>query len=127
MKLRRAAVAFCVIAPAAAFLLACDALSAPAAPGERRTTIEDGRLLAERDCSRCHAVERRGASPRPDAPVFRHILSRYRAGVLEDELVEGIKLGHPDMPQFKLNPKSVDSLIAYLRSIQQPHHRAHPR
>ncbi|MBI1330501.1 MAG: c-type cytochrome [Alphaproteobacteria bacterium] len=80
---------------------------------------EDGHLLAERQCSTCHAIGRKGASPRPDAPVFRTILRRYRADVLEQELVEGIKLGHPDMPLFQLNPAAVDDLIAYLKSIQQ--------
>lgn len=82
--------------------------------------------MATRDCSGCHAVSTSGTSPRPDAPVFRRVLRRYHADVLEDELVEGIKLGHPDMPQFKLNPKSVEALIAYLRSIQQPDPHAQP-
>ncbi|MBI3677442.1 MAG: cytochrome c [Proteobacteria bacterium] len=82
--------------------------------------VADGKLVAQNECSRCHAIDQEGANPRADAPLFRQILSRYRSDALEDELVEGIKLGHPDMPQFKLNPRAVDDLIAYLRSIQEP-------
>ena len=82
--------------------------------------VADGKLVAQNECSRCHAIGRDGVSARPDAPLFRQILSRYRSDALEDELVEGIKLGHPDMPQFTLNPRAVDDLIAYLRSIQEP-------
>ncbi len=85
--------------------------------------LEDGRLLATKQCSGCHAIGKHGASSRSDAPVFRHILSRYRSDVLQEELVEGIKVGHPDMPQFQLNPAAVDALIVYLRSIQTPEHR----
>jgi hypothetical protein len=36
--------------------------------------------------------------------------------------VEGIKLGHRNMPRFTFNPAAVDALIVYLRSIQTPKH-----
>jgi mono/diheme cytochrome c family protein len=82
--------------------------------------VEDGRAIAEAQCAGCHAVGAFGASPRPDAPPFRTILTRYRADVLEEELDNGIKLGHPDMPRFQLNPQGASALLAYLRSIQAP-------
>jgi mono/diheme cytochrome c family protein len=81
-------------------------------------SISDGALVAARECSVCHAIGKEGASPRPDAPVFRHILSRYHSETLEAELAQGIKVSHP-MPEFQLNPKAVDDLIVYLKSIQQ--------
>lgn len=92
-----------------------------AAPGASAgSAIEDGRAVAEEQCGRCHAPGVEGDSPRADAPPFRTILSRYRADTLTEELISGIKVGHPDMPQFELNPQGVDSLIAYLKSIQTP-------
>lgn len=94
--------------------------AAPAKAAKVESVLEDGHLLATRQCSLCHAVEKTGASPRPDAPPFRYILSGYHGEVLRDELVEGIKVGHPDMPKFQLNPAAVDALLAYLRSIQTP-------
>jgi mono/diheme cytochrome c family protein len=81
--------------------------------------INDGKLVAQRECSSCHAIGTEGASPRSDAPLFRTILSRYHSDTLETELVQGIKLGHPDMPIFQLNPKAVGDLVVYLKSIQQ--------
>jgi mono/diheme cytochrome c family protein len=77
----------------------------------------DGRDIAMSECSSCHAVLETGASPNPDAPPFRTVLSRYNADVLEEELIAGIRVTHP-MPEFQLNPQGVDALIAYLRSIQ---------
>ena len=79
---------------------------------------EDGRAIAEAQCATCHAVGRDGASPVPAAPTFRTLLSRYRADVLEEELINGVRVAHP-MPEFQFNPQGVDELIAYLESIQE--------
>lgn len=79
----------------------------------------DGREIAEAQCARCHAVGPYGDSPNPDAPTFRTVLARHHAAVLEQELIEGIRVSHP-MPEFQFNPQSVDALVAYLRSIQDP-------
>lgn len=81
--------------------------------------IADGRDIAEAQCAACHAVGPYGASPNGAAPPFRTVLSRYNAEVLEQELIEGIRVTHP-MPQFQFNPQGTDALIAYLQSIQQP-------
>lgn len=78
----------------------------------------DGRDIAEAQCASCHAVGPYGDSPAAAAPPFRSLLSRYRADVLEEELIQGIQVAHP-MPQFQINPQSADALIAYLRSVQE--------
>jgi hypothetical protein len=39
--------------------------------------------------------------------------------VLEQELIEGIRVAHP-MPEFQFNPQSTDALIQYLHTIQDP-------
>src|SRR5580765_7551035 len=88
-------------------LTACSSATTSAPPAFDQTSIDNGRFLAERECSACHATGIAGPSPRRDAPPFRHVLGRYHADTLEAELVQGIKLGHPDMPQFQLNPKAV--------------------
>jgi mono/diheme cytochrome c family protein len=112
---------------AAAALVFISACAAPAAqPGTRaansgnetRAQMQaDGRAIAEAQCAGCHAVGEYGESPNPAAPAFRTVLSRYRADVLEEELINGIQVSHP-MPQFQFNPQGVDELIAYLESIQ---------
>lgn len=79
---------------------------------------QDGREIAESQCASCHAIGRTGESPNPAAPRFERLLERYRADVLELELIEGVRVAHP-MPEFQFNPQGVDALIAYLRSIQE--------
>jgi len=105
-----------VSAAAAALLLgACAVQTAP----EQQESLEgDGRAIAEAQCAGCHAVGEYGDSPDPAAPTFRTVLSRYRADVLEEELIAGIQVSHP-MPEFQFNPQGADALIAYLQSIQE--------
>jgi mono/diheme cytochrome c family protein len=80
--------------------------------------IADGRAIAARQCGDCHALDNSLRSPRSDAPPMRTIGALYSFPVLEEELLNGIKLGHPDMPRFEFPPRGVDALIAYLRSLQ---------
>jgi len=80
---------------------------------------QNGRMIAESQCGECHAAGSQGDSPRADAPPLRTVFSHYRADTLTEEFMTGIKVGHPDMPLFELNPQGVDSLVAYLKSIQQ--------
>jgi cytochrome c len=79
-----------------------------------------GETLLTRDCGRCHAVGRSGASPDKEAPPFRTLGKRYPVESLEEALGEGTMTGHPDMPEFKYDADDVGGIIAYLKSIQQP-------
>lgn len=101
---------------AVSLCLLCACASSADAPSEIGL-IEDGRDIAIAECAQCHAVGGYGQSPLPSAPPFRALFSRYRAEVLEEELIAGIRVAHP-MPDFQFNPQGADALIAYLRSIQ---------
>jgi mono/diheme cytochrome c family protein len=85
---------------------------------EQAALVEDGRVVAEGNCARCHAIGATGTSPMPPAPVFRSVLRRYNADILETELSLGMRVAHGPMPEFQFNPAAVSALIAYLRSIQ---------
>lgn len=98
-------------------LIACAAPSDEPSPG-LESIASDGRDIAQAQCAACHAIGAYGESPNPAAPLFRTILSRYRADVLEEELIAGIQVAHP-MPSFQFNPQGADALIAYLRSVQE--------
>jgi cytochrome c len=118
---------FSLAALAALGLAGCSpppAAKAPASassPVAMSDMIADGLEIAQTQCASCHVVTADGAqSPRADAPPFNTILSRYKADVLAEDLVNAIHLGHEDMPTFEFNPQGVDSLIAYLQSIQKP-------
>ena len=95
-----------------------DTLSGPGLDDQNRAQIEDGRALAQANCSTCHAVGPTGTSPNPKAPTFRSVLSRYDENMLRTELAEGMRVSHDPMPQFQFRPEAVDSLIAYLHSIE---------
>ena len=102
---------------AALVLSACAAQPGPTAASVE-TPASDGRAIAEAQCAGCHAIGEYGPSPVAEAPVFRTILTRYRADVLEEEMIQGIEVNH-QMPNFQFNPQGADALIAYLQSIQQ--------
>ena len=102
-------------------LTACTAASElPSAPTPAVATSSDaarGRQFAESSCARCHAIGAADASPRPDAPPLRTLHRRYPIDSLEEAFAEGIQVGHPDMPQFVLEPRQIRDLLVYLRSI----------
>jgi cytochrome c len=81
-------------------------------------SAEEGRRLAEINCSTCHAIGLTGESRHPMAPPFRTLSQNYPLNSLEEAFAEGILVGHPDMPDFQLEPAQIDHLIAYLNSIQ---------
>ncbi len=53
------------------------------------------------------------------APPFRTLSEQYPLDSLEEAFAEGILVGHRDMPEFRLSPTQIDSLLAYLQSIQR--------
>lgn len=83
--------------------------------------LKRGREIARANCGGCHAIGVRGDSPNPKSPPFRILAKRYPIGNLEEALGEGIVVGHEgaEMPQFRLSTGQIDSLLAYLNSIQR--------
>jgi len=79
-----------------------------------------GRALAERMCSRCHAIGKTGSSPNRAAPAFRKLSRRVDLDAFADRLREGLTSGHPAMPTFRFTREDARALTAYLRSIQSP-------
>jgi len=79
-----------------------------------------GRALAERMCSRCHAIGRSGSSPHSPAPPFRALENRVDLDSFTARLRDGLISGHPDMPMFRFTREDARALTAYLRAIQGP-------
>jgi cytochrome c553 len=94
------------------------ALLLAASPAWGQTEIERGRLLAEANCSRCHAIGPADASPHPDAPPFRTLSERYPIDSLAETLAKGIPIKHPDMPDFLATASQIDEITAYILSLQ---------
>ncbi len=101
------------------FFVAAALVWAAAQPALAQSNLKQGETLLTRDCSRCHAVGLTGNSPRPDAPAFRTLGTRYPIDSLEEALGEGIMSGHSDMPEFRFDADEVGAIIDYLKSIQR--------
>jgi mono/diheme cytochrome c family protein len=84
-------------------------------------SVAAGRDIAERLCSRCHAVAGPGPSAVKEAPAFSGIGRRMKIDDLAEALAEGILTGHGpvEMPEMVLEPEEIESLLGYMHSIQE--------
>jgi mono/diheme cytochrome c family protein len=78
--------------------------------------VEQGHRLAERMCSRCHAIDAQGASPNAGAPPFPVLASRYDQVTLGRKL-DDIATGHYDMPPTRVSDDEIAGLTAYLETL----------
>lgn len=102
-------------------LLACAHGQPVAAPSNAETEailVAEGRAVARAQCAGCHALDGMAESPNPAAPPMTELLERYDADRLADDLIEGIRVGHDEMPEFDLPVTAADALVAYLKSIR---------
>ena len=111
--LRICAIGTVVAAVQAGFLISACAIKA------QEPTIQRGYAFAQANCARCHAIGRSGESPLPKAPPFRTLHERYPVEDLEEALAEGIRTGHPAMPEFALDENQIRDLIPYLKSLER--------
>lgn len=73
--------------------------------------------FARTNCSKCHAIGKIGDSPLSEAPPFRTLHERYPVEDLAESFAEGIRTGHPSMPEWRLDGAQIDDLIAYLKTL----------
>lgn len=88
-------------------------------PARDSPLVEAGRDFALAQCSRCHGVGRLDESPLEQAPPFRRLHERYPIEQLAEAFAEGIVVGHTEMPAFELQPREIEALVAYLKSLEQ--------
>ena len=77
-----------------------------------------GKAFAQANCSRCHSIDKLTLSSLAIAPPFRTLHLRYPVESLEEALGEGLSTGHPDMPEFRLDPAQVGDFISFLKSLE---------
>ena len=92
--------------------------AAPVSAREGDLEVEQGLAIVSLYCADCHAVERTGESPHPEAPPFRDLHLRYDVEWLSEGLVEGLVSGHPDMPEFEFDPVQAEAIVVYLKSLE---------
>lgn len=95
-----------------------DAAESSAQVIEKTEAFYTGEAIAETMCAACHAIGIEGESPHADAPPFRTLSAKYPIDALAEPFVEGIMVGHPDMPEFQFEPDDVEALLTYIESVQ---------
>jgi tetratricopeptide (TPR) repeat protein len=85
---------------------------------ETEARIREGKALVEQNCSGCHAVGARGASPNAKAPEFRSLHERHPGMALREPLSRGIAAPHDEMPKFTLTGPQIDTIVAYINSLR---------
>jgi cytochrome c len=90
-----------------------------AAPCYSEPNAQAGKAFATANCSHCHSIDKFTPSPLAIAPPFRTLHKRYPVESLEEALAEGIVTGHPNMPEFKLDPGQIGDFISFLKSLEQ--------
>jgi cytochrome c len=78
-----------------------------------------GLTFARANCARCHSIDKVTESPLKLAPPFRELHNRYPVETLEEALGEGIVTGHPNMPEFRLDPDQIGDLISHLKWLDR--------
>jgi mono/diheme cytochrome c family protein len=107
-------------APLAAVIAGALVLATSARAEDPDPAVARGRAFVEQNCGSCHAIGPSGESPLAKAPPFRTLHERYPVENLTESLAEGIRTGHPEMPQFdELDTEQIDDLIAYLKSLER--------
>jgi cytochrome c len=102
------------IAIAAAGLGPVDPAAAQSSPAAQR-----GLTFVRVHCAQCHAIDAVSESPLTIAPAFRKLHLKFPVESLRRPLTEGIIVGHPTMPQFRLEPDQVGDVIAYLKTFER--------
>src|SRR3954447_17293140 len=78
-----------------------------------------GKALLQSLCSRCHAIDRTGASPHADAPPFRTFGdSKLYDDDFAQRLQTGLSTIHKDMPSFQFDRTDAEAAVYYLKAIQ---------
>ncbi|MGD9656695.1 MAG: cytochrome c [Methylocystis sp.] len=110
---------FAPVAVACCLVLGAGVASAKSSVNAQQ--LKRGRVIAQHNCGRCHAVGVKGESANPKSPPFRSLSRKYPLSNLEEALAEGIVVGHEglEMPQFRLSAGQIEALLAYLASIQK--------
>ena len=82
-------------------------------------SVRRGLNFVRANCARCHSIDKVSESPLKIAPPFRTLHLRYPVDDLAEAFAEGIKTGHPTMPEFRLAGDQVGDVIAYLKTLER--------
>jgi mono/diheme cytochrome c family protein len=93
-------------------------LSLALAQAQVSPAAQRGLQFSQTNCGRCHSIDKVSPSALSIAPPFRNLHQRYPVENLQGPLAEGIRTGHPTMPEFRLDPGQIADLIAFLNTLK---------
>jgi mono/diheme cytochrome c family protein len=79
--------------------------------------VATGKIIAQRECVSCHAIDLHSSSRNASAPPLREVLAFNDTEFLAYRFIESMRIGHDEMPLFDFDVRSADALIAYIKSI----------
>jgi mono/diheme cytochrome c family protein len=82
-------------------------------------SVQRGLNYLRANCARCHAIDKVSESPLKLAPAFRTLHLRYPVESLQEAFAEGIRTGHDNMPEFRLEGDQIGDVIAYLKTLER--------
>jgi len=100
-------------------LLSALLLSTFAASHAGAQSVQRGLNFVRANCARCHAIDKASESPLKIAPPFRDLHLRYPVESLQEAFAEGIRTGHQNMPEFRLEGDQIGDVIAYLKTLEK--------
>jgi cytochrome c len=77
----------------------------------------NGRVIAQRVCGECHAIDGGSPSPHPQAPTF--VMVANAPGRTGTSLRVWFQSPHRSMPDFNLGEQGSDDLVAYILSLKK--------
>ena len=105
--------------PGICAVIAGVALTAVFASGAAQADARRGRALAEQRCSECHAIAPDEAAGDPAAPDFADIAKEPSATAYSLRVF--LRVPHPTMPNFVLDPDDIDDIVSYIVSLKRRH------
>ena len=82
-------------------------------------SVQRGLNYLRANCARCHAIDKVSESPLKLAPPFRTLHLKYPVESLQESFAEGIRTGHDNMPEFRLDGDQVGDVIAYFKTLEK--------
>jgi mono/diheme cytochrome c family protein len=82
-------------------------------------SVQRGLNYLRANCARCHAIDKVSESPLKLAPAFRTLHLKYPVESLQESFAEGIRTGHDNMPEFRLEGDQIGDVIAYLKTLEK--------
>ncbi|HEX5005466.1 MAG TPA: cytochrome c [Hyphomonadaceae bacterium] len=79
--------------------------------------IAQGGRIAQSECASCHSIDKTSVSPNAGAPPFRDFAFLNDPDWVAYRLIDGIRLGHQNMPLFDFDVRSADTLMAYISTL----------